>query len=49
MIHSMGENSLFIRISWRKVVKRQTSGLMLQHMDGLAGKPIAAGVCQFVL
>jgi hypothetical protein len=49
MVRSMGGNILFISISWRRVAKQQISGLMLQHMRGLAGKPIAAGVCQFVM
>jgi hypothetical protein len=49
MIPSMGENILFISILWRKMMKQQISGLMLQHMRGLAGKSIAAGVCQFLL
>jgi len=49
MIPSMGGNILFISISWRRMVKQKIWELMLQHMRGLAGKPIAAGMCQFVL
>jgi len=49
MISSIGGNIFFVSISWRRMLKEQISGLMLQHRRGLAGKPVAAGVCQFVL